>query len=128
MYIHANGTIYLDKGDEFVSERQDDDNVFRLAIIKLASGMQLELKRHFSQIRPGVINSEGWELQIELDRESGELRPVGAFDSGYGGHIRRATNAAELLEAGRDIAHRAEVAYDESEEYLAQHPANQGHG
>jgi hypothetical protein len=119
VFIHDNGTIYLAKGDEFVSERQDDDNIFRIATINLASGMQVEVKRHFSQIRPGVFNSEGWELDIELDRESGLLLSRGVHDTGYGGHIRRSMNMVELISASQDLTYRAEVAYEASEEYLA---------
>jgi hypothetical protein len=110
MYIHIDGTVFLDPGDKFCEERQDKDNINRIATYVLANGQTMKIVRHFSMIRPAVVDCDGWELNIELDPETGVLLNRGPLDWGYGWNMKREDNSEELMTAATMLRDRATIA------------------
>lgn len=96
MYIHEDGTVFLGVGETFLNEHQDKENINRIMVLELANGQRVEITRHFSQIRPNVVSANGWDLNIELDPESGVLLSRGPLDWGYGWNMKRKQNSTTL--------------------------------
>lgn len=97
MIIHENGTIYLGKGDEFIEERQDERKTYWIVIIELANGLQAQVQRHYAIPNPPIVNYEGWDINIGVNKETGTFIQI---ESPYPEDIQeqiRRKNASELM-------------------------------
>jgi hypothetical protein len=73
MHINKNSSIQLDEGEQFLSERQDEGNIWRTIKLRLASGGIVTVQRHFSQIGPVILRPDGTHIDTHLDRATGSV-------------------------------------------------------
>lgn len=63
MHINSKtGTVTLEEGEIFKYEVQDEGNITRTATFNLFGQREVTIRRHFSQIGPSIIDTEGYTL------------------------------------------------------------------
>lgn len=80
MHINERGSVQLEEGETFVNERQDDDNIWRIATFTLVNGAEVTLKRHFSTIGPCVYRPDGTKINTDYDRAQNCVREFSPAD------------------------------------------------
>jgi hypothetical protein len=81
MHINKDSSIQLEEGEEFVNERQDDDNIWRIITLQMPTGARVTVQRHFRQIGPIVRRRDGSYIGTHLDRETYTVVPIEVEES-----------------------------------------------